>query len=155
MTRCATVCFEPIRQYAREKLEEGGESETVLRRHADYFLALAEEARPGLRGPEVGEWSGRLETEHDNMRAALSFALESEEAGLALRLAAALGTFWYMHSHSDEGRKWLEAALARDKGAPAALRISALERGTGWPSISGTTTGLMRWPGRPTSSAQE
>ena len=118
--------LEPIRQYAREKLE-GGESETVLRRHADYFLALAEEAWPGLRGPEVGEWSGRLETEHDNMRAALSFALESEESGLALRLAAALGTFWYMHSHSDEGRKWLEAALARDKGVPAALRISALE----------------------------
>jgi predicted ATPase/DNA-binding SARP family transcriptional activator/DNA-binding CsgD family transcriptional regulator len=119
--------LEPIRQYAREKLEEGGESETVLRRHADFFLALAEGARPRLRGPEVGEWSGRLETEHDNMRAALSFALETGETGLALRLAAALGTFWYMHSHSDEGRNWLETALARDKGAPAALRISALE----------------------------
>jgi predicted ATPase/DNA-binding SARP family transcriptional activator/DNA-binding CsgD family transcriptional regulator len=119
--------LEPIRQYAREKLEEGGESKMVLRRHADFFLALAEGARPGLRGPEVGEWSGRLETEHDNMRAALSFALESEEAGLALRLAAALGTFWYMHSHSDEGRKWLETALAMDKGAPTVSRIGALE----------------------------
>ena len=119
--------LEPIRQYAREKLGEGGESETVLRRHAGFFLALAEEARPRLRGPEVAEWSQRLETEHDNMRAALSFALEREEEELALRMAGALGTFWYMHSHSDEGRRWLEGALARDKGAPAALRISALE----------------------------
>ncbi len=119
--------LEPIRQYAREKLGEGCEGETVLRRHAEFFLALAEESRPKLRGPEVGEWSRRLEREHDNMRAALSFALESEEAELALRLAGALGTFWYMHSHSDEGRKWLEAALARDNGVPAALRLRALE----------------------------
>src|SRR5215218_9833934 len=44
-----------------------------------------------------------------------------------MRLAGVLGTFWYMHSHSDEGRKWLEAALARDEGAPLAVRIRALE----------------------------
>ena len=117
--------LEPIKQYAREKL--GDEGETVRRRHADFFLALAEQAQPELRGPQDRAWLERLEREHDNMRAALSFALESEEAELALRLAGALGTFWYMHSHSDEGRKWLEAALARDKGAPAVVRIKALE----------------------------
>jgi predicted ATPase/DNA-binding SARP family transcriptional activator/DNA-binding CsgD family transcriptional regulator len=119
--------LEPIRQYAREKLEEGGESRAVLRRHALFFLALSEKARSKLRGPEVKEWSRRLETEHDNMRAALSFALESDDIQLALRLAGTLGTFWYMHSHSEEGRKWLEAALASDEGAPAALRVAALE----------------------------
>ena len=119
--------LEPVRQYAREKLGETGQGGTVGRRHADYFLDLAEKARPALRGPEDRRWLERLEREHDNMRAALSFALESQEAETALRTAGALGTFWHMHSHSDEGRKWLEAALARDEGAPAAVRIGALE----------------------------
>ena len=54
--------LEPVKQYAREKLEEGGESETVRRRHADFFLALAEQARPVLRGPEDKEWLERLES---------------------------------------------------------------------------------------------
>jgi predicted ATPase/DNA-binding CsgD family transcriptional regulator len=119
--------LEPVKQYAREKLEEAGESGTVRRRHADFFLALAERARPELRGPQDRIWLERLEREHDNMRVALSLALESEEAELALRMAGALGTFWHMHSHSDEGRKWLEAALARDKSASVGVRIGALE----------------------------
>jgi predicted ATPase len=67
--------LEPVRQYAREKLEEGGEAEEVRRRHATFFLTLAEEAEPGLRGPEDREWLECLETEHDNMRAALSWTL--------------------------------------------------------------------------------
>jgi predicted ATPase/DNA-binding CsgD family transcriptional regulator len=119
--------LEPVRQYAGEKLEDAGEGEAVRCRHAEFFLALAEQARPELRGPEDKRWLERLEREHDNMRAALSFALESEDAELALRLSGALGTFWHMHSHSDEGRKWLEAALASDKRAPAVVRIKALE----------------------------
>jgi predicted ATPase/DNA-binding CsgD family transcriptional regulator len=123
--------LEPVKQYAREKLGDAGEAETVRRRHADYFLALAERARPELRGPEDRKWLERLETEHDNMRAALSWALESSDTELAfelaLRLAGVLGTFWYMRSHSDEGRKWLEAALARDRQSPAVARIKALE----------------------------
>ena len=77
--------LEPVKQYAREKLEDAGESVTVRRRHADFFLALAERAKPELRGPEDKKWLERLESEHDNMRAALSFALEGEEAELALR----------------------------------------------------------------------
>jgi predicted ATPase/DNA-binding CsgD family transcriptional regulator len=119
--------LEPVKQYAKEKLEESDESGTVRRQHADFFLALAERARPQLRGPEDRKWLERLEREHDNMRAALSFALESEEVELALRMTGALGTFWYMHSHSDEGRKWLEVALARDERAPVVVRIRALE----------------------------
>ena len=119
--------LEPVKQYGREKLEEADESASVRRRHADFFLALAERVQPKLRGPEDKKWLDRLESEHDNMRAALSYALESEDAELAMRLAGVLGTFWYMHSHSDEGRKWLEAALARDEGTPLAMRIRALE----------------------------
>jgi len=79
--------LEPIRQYAQEKLEESGEAEEVRSQHASFFLALAEEAEPGLRGPEDAEWLERLEAEHDNMRAALSWALERGQTELGLRLA--------------------------------------------------------------------
>jgi DNA-binding NarL/FixJ family response regulator len=80
-----------------------------------------------LRGPEDAEWLERLEEEHDNMRAALSWALEREEVELALRLAGVLGTFWQVHGHWSDGRKWLEAALAIDQRASVAARIRALE----------------------------
>jgi predicted ATPase/DNA-binding CsgD family transcriptional regulator/Tfp pilus assembly protein PilF len=119
--------LEPIRQYAREKLEEGGEGEEVLRRHATFFLALAEEAQPRLRTPEDREWLERLEREHDNLRAALSWALERGETELALRLGGTLGTFWHARGHLDEGRKWLEAALAKDDRASVVARLKALE----------------------------
>jgi predicted ATPase len=62
--RCRML--EPIRQYAREKLEEGGEADEVHDRHAAYFLAVAEEAEPELAGPQQSVWVERLEAEHDN-----------------------------------------------------------------------------------------
>ncbi len=113
--------LEPVRQYAREKLEE------VRRRHAEFFLAQAAEAEPGLRGPEDRKWLERLEREHDNMRAALSWALEREEVELGLMPAGALGTFWHAHGHLGEGRRWLEEALAKDGRASVAARIKALK----------------------------
>ena len=119
--------LEPVRQYAREKLEESGDSEKVQRQHAAFFLALAEDAEPWLRGPEDTEWLRRVEVEHDNLRAALSWTLESEEIELALRFGGALGTFWHAHGHMGEGRKWLEAALAKDGRASVTARIKALE----------------------------
>ena len=123
--------LEPIRQYAWEKLEEGGEGEEVRRRHADFYLALAEEAEPRLRGPEDTEWLERLEVEHDNLRAALSWALEGGEAKLGLRLAGALWLFWEGHGHYGEGHRWLEQVLAGGSQASAAARAKALE-GEGW-----------------------
>jgi len=118
--------LEPVRQYAREKLEEGGEAEEVRRRHASFFLTLAEEAEPRLRGPEDMEWLERLEIEHDNMRAALAWTLEREEAELAARLAGALMLFWEWHGHLSEGRRWLEEVLEKKWRVPAAVRAKAL-----------------------------
>jgi len=118
--------LELIRQYAQEKLEKSGEAEEVRRRHASFFLTLAEEAEPRLRGPEDTEWLERLETEHDNLRAALSWALEREEAELALRLAGALMPFWEWHGHLSEGRRWLEEALEKEGRVSAAVRAKAL-----------------------------
>jgi ATP/maltotriose-dependent transcriptional regulator MalT len=124
--------LEPVRQYARERLEEGGEVEAVRRRHAEYSLTLAEEAKPHLWGPEETEWLERLEAEHDNMRAAISWTLEGADVELGLRLAGALGWFWDARGHFGEGRRWLEAALAKDGGqGSAAARARVLEE-LGW-----------------------
>jgi predicted ATPase/DNA-binding CsgD family transcriptional regulator len=119
--------LEPIRQYAREKLEEVGEGEEARRRHAYFFLTLAVDVEPKLQGPEDRAWLERLEREHDNMRAALSWALERGEAELALRLGGALGMFWHTHGDLGEGRKWLESALEKDGRASVVVRIKALE----------------------------
>jgi predicted ATPase/DNA-binding SARP family transcriptional activator len=122
--------LEPVRQYAREKLEEGGEAEEVRHRHATFFLTLAEEAEPRLRGPEDLEWLERLETEHDNLREVLSWALERGEAELGIRLAGALWRFWEARGYYGEGLAWLKRVLARGSRVSAA-RIKALE-GEGW-----------------------
>jgi non-specific serine/threonine protein kinase len=119
--------LEPVRQYGREKLEESGEAEVVLHRHAEFFLAMAVEAEPELKGAGQEKWLERLEAEHDNFRAALSWAMEQGEAELRLGLGAALVEFWHLHTHHNEARRWLEDALAKGGGSPSA-RMKALER---------------------------
>ncbi|HJQ29960.1 MAG TPA: adenylate/guanylate cyclase domain-containing protein, partial [Rubrobacter sp.] len=106
--------LETVHEYAREKLEESGEAEEFKRAHAEYFLALAEEADPELKGQDQLEWLRRLEAEHDNLRAALSWALGQEAVELGLRLTGALWRFWWMRGYDSEGRRWLEEALSMD-----------------------------------------
>jgi predicted ATPase/class 3 adenylate cyclase len=120
------VMLETIHEYAREKLEESGEAEEIKRLHADYFLTLAEGAEPELVGPDQVAWLDRLETEHDNMRSALSWALGSGRIETALRLGGALGWFWRVHGHFVEGGRWLEEALSADEGVPDLVRAKAL-----------------------------
>ena len=119
--------LELVRQYARERLEESRESDATLHRHAVYFLALAEEAEPMLKHAGQGAWLEQLEREHDNFRAALSWVLEQGETELALRLGAALGEFWHMRGHLNEGRSWLEAALAK-RVTPSGARVRVLAK---------------------------
>jgi predicted ATPase/DNA-binding SARP family transcriptional activator/DNA-binding CsgD family transcriptional regulator len=126
--------LEPIRQYAHEKLKDNGEAEAILRRHAAFFLSLAEDAEPRLWGPEQGKWFERLEAEHDNMRAALSWAIEQEEPELGLRLAGTLRWFWEGRGYHGEGRGWLEEALAKNGRASVAARAKALD-GVGWLAV--------------------
>ena len=122
--------LEPVRQYAREKLRVSGEAEAVGRRHAEFFFALAEEAELELIRPRQAEWLDRLETEHDNLRAALSWALE-REVDLGPRMAGALCRFWHTRGYLSEGRRYLEEAVARSHVVPATVRAKALE-GLGW-----------------------
>jgi predicted ATPase/DNA-binding SARP family transcriptional activator/DNA-binding CsgD family transcriptional regulator len=122
--------LEPVRQYAIERLEQSGEADDFRHRHAAFFLALAEEAEPELRGAQQQEWAERLETDHDNMRAALSWSLESESE-TALRLGGALARFWEIRSHHLEGSRWIEAALHQSDHAEGSVRAKALsEAGT-------------------------
>jgi tetratricopeptide (TPR) repeat protein len=118
--------LETVHEYARERLEESGEADEVKRRHAEYFLVLAEEANAKLRGPDQLKWLRRLEAEHDNMRTALSWALRSEEAELALGLGGALWWFWFVRGHYSEGRRWLEGALAMDRRGSRESRAMVL-----------------------------
>jgi predicted ATPase/DNA-binding SARP family transcriptional activator len=108
---------ELVRQYAWEKLHQAGELEATHDRLLLFFLQLAEAAEPQLIGPGQKRWLDRLEDEHDNLRAALQWALE-HGAVMAGRLAGALWRFWWMHSHLDEGRRWLEQVLSQNSLSP-------------------------------------
>jgi predicted ATPase/DNA-binding SARP family transcriptional activator/DNA-binding CsgD family transcriptional regulator len=119
--------LEPIRQYAQEKLEESGEAERTKRSHALHFLTMAEVAEPELLGPREGEWWNRLEEDLGNLRAVLSWASEREETEFGLRLAGALRLFWLVRRHYNEGREWLEKALADGGEISTMTRAKALE----------------------------
>ncbi|MBA3474818.1 MAG: tetratricopeptide repeat protein [Rubrobacter sp.] len=121
--RCRML--EPVRQYGQERLAARPEEiERVRERHAEYYLSLAEEtdeeeAEPELLGTRPVAWLERMETEHGNLRAALSWSLEKDaepdggRADLGLRLAVALMWFWHTHDYQIEGRRCLERALSR------------------------------------------
>ncbi|MEA2462019.1 MAG: hypothetical protein QOH90_2196 [Actinomycetota bacterium] len=116
-----------IREYALEKLQDGGGLDDTRRRHAALFLALAERAAPRLREEDQVRWLATLDREHDNMRAALRWADGAGDTETELRLAGALARFWEFRAHLSEGQQWLEEALSRAPGASADLRAMCLE----------------------------
>jgi predicted ATPase len=117
--------LETVRQYSRERLAEAAEVDAVRGRHRDYFLALCEQAAPQLEGgSQQVAWVQRLEREHDNLRAALSSAVDSD-ADVALQMVGALWWFWFGQSSYSEGHQWIEAALARGANAAPMLRARA------------------------------
>ena len=121
--------LETVREYALERLADEPEAERVRRRHAECFCLLAERAEQELVGAgEQAMWLQRLELEHDNFRAALAWAIAAGESVLALRLAAALGRFWHFHGDLEEGRRWLDEALAMRNTQPPSERAKALNR---------------------------
>ncbi len=104
--------LEPVRQYALGWLKRSGEEEPTRRRHAAYYLALAEHASPELRGGEQVAWLGRLEREYDNLRVTIGWLLDHGQSGRAARLVWGVWLFLAMRGHSGEGRAWMERALA-------------------------------------------
>lgn len=116
--------LEPVRQYARTMLESSGEAGETLRRHAAFFLALAERAASRIWGPEQGEWFDVLEKENGDLRAAIARALGRGEADVAGRFCWALWLFWWARGHHREGRGLSEAAL--DAGPSPEVRAKVL-----------------------------
>jgi predicted ATPase/DNA-binding XRE family transcriptional regulator len=95
--------LETIREYGLERLEEAGEELDVRRSHALWCLDLAERAEPELIGADQQRWHDRLGIEHDNLRAALGWAIAERDADVALRFGGALYRFWANQGHSEEG----------------------------------------------------
>jgi predicted ATPase/DNA-binding SARP family transcriptional activator len=118
--------LETIREYALERLESSDETDELRRRHARYFAEVAEAAERELTRSDELRVHERLEREHDNFRAALSWSQQAQAPDIELSLAATLARFWLIQGHLREGRRWLEDALSRDPGAERAVRAKAL-----------------------------
>jgi tetratricopeptide (TPR) repeat protein len=123
------VMWETLRAFGLEKLEVSGERETIQRRQAEYFLALAEQAEASLEGAEQVQWMERMEQEHDNLRAALEWSKTADGAQqICWRLAGTLGLFWEVRGHFSEGRERLAAILSTltsEGRTPARARLLA------------------------------
>lgn len=119
------ILLETIHEYAWEKLEAGGEATALRQRHAEYFADLAERANPELRLAQHHAWMQRLETEQDNLRAALEWTLAGGGVQMGMRLVAALIDFWSMSSRFMEGEGWIKHALEQT-GAVPLLRARVL-----------------------------
>jgi predicted ATPase/DNA-binding SARP family transcriptional activator len=117
--------LETVRAYAEEKLAAAGEADNVRRAHATYFRDLVELADPQLRGHDQLRWLARLTADHDDIQAALRWAVEAGEADIALRIGAGIGWYWFMRGHRDSSG-WVERALALPGEAAADARAGAL-----------------------------
>jgi non-specific serine/threonine protein kinase len=119
--------LEMVREYAGEQLTTSGDEAEAATRHFAWCLAMAEEAEVNIRGPDQRAWLDRLEAEHDNLRAALTWCQrDPSRSGLGLRLAGALGWFWRLRGHMTEGRRWLDAALRASEATLDPARPRAL-----------------------------
>jgi predicted ATPase/class 3 adenylate cyclase len=133
-----------IREYALERLGESPEAEAIRRRHAEAYLALAEEAAPHLLGPAGLRWNDRLEHEHDNLRAALDWIVGADEGELGLRMISSLWRFWQVRGHLDEAAERIAAVLGMASAAsqPPALRARA----------EGAAGGVAYWRSQPAAT---
>jgi non-specific serine/threonine protein kinase len=131
---------ETVREYADEKLIDSGEAAPLRDKHADFYVALAEAGAAGVIGPDQVAWVEHLETEHDNLRAALAWCqADPDGAEMEERLAGALGRFWRDRGYTREGFDWLMHAAQRRPDAVSVGRGQALE----WAAVIAQQTGMF------------
>jgi len=118
--------LETIRVWACDKLDVASEASTLRRAHALWCLTLAERADKEFGGRHPKPWLDELEVEHDNLRAALGWARESQDVEIGLRLVTALANFWRLRGHIGESQRWLEWAVVAGEEAPAPLQAKTL-----------------------------
>jgi predicted ATPase/transcriptional regulator with XRE-family HTH domain len=108
-----STLLESVREYAIEQLSLSGEGEDARRRHAAYYLALAERAEVEIHGPDQSAWLDRVSAELNNIRAALLWAISGDDVDVALRMSSSLHMFWYIRGSVPEGASWVEASIER------------------------------------------
>jgi non-specific serine/threonine protein kinase len=118
--------LETIREFGLERLADGGEQEAVWRRHAAWCLDFAERAERGLWTPDQDQWVRRAESELDNLRTALGWAVAANDAEAGYRLAGALWLFWTRHGHLAEAADWIARVLAVGAPSRSPARAKAL-----------------------------
>ena len=119
--------LETIRQYAREKLVEAGETALAGHRHLAYVLNFAEAAEPHFFHPDQLQWYARADTELDNVRAALEWSLAQSQVKSGMRLANALHRYWVARLYWREATAWFERLVAMPEVDPrSALRAKTL-----------------------------
>jgi tetratricopeptide (TPR) repeat protein len=128
---------ELIRQYGLAQLKLAGGDDQARNAHLLAFIQLAEAAEPHLTQSDQVHWLTELESDHDNFRAALAWALDSTDTESSLRLAAALWRFWHVRCHFAEGNQWMERVLQAVPTAFPALRARAL-KGAGFLAVDQT-----------------
>jgi non-specific serine/threonine protein kinase len=120
--------LDTVREYAAERLVEGGEGESVRRRHAEYFLAVAQELEPALTGADQTVSLARLDVELDNLRGALDWLLHQDRRAEALLMAGAMYPFWLVRGRCSEVRRWLEDGFSKGSDLAEEVRAGALWR---------------------------
>ena len=118
--------LETIREYGLELLAAQGELDAMRRRHADWIAELVERIRPEIEGPNSRIVLDQYELEHPNIRSALAYALETEDAELGCRIVAFVWKFWVVHTHAREVRGRIEQVLRLSGEVTPAYRLEAL-----------------------------
>ncbi len=110
--------LETIREFAEERLELTGEADAVRRRHAAWFLGLAQRAERFIWSEHQAVWFERVERAHDNVRLALNWCLSGGDEETGVLLAASMHRFWFARGHIREGRRWCEIAASKERVSP-------------------------------------
>jgi len=131
--------LDTLREFAWQKLMESSEREFIQQRHGEYYLKFAQDTRPHLlQGGEQAYWLNQMEREHNNLRAALAWTIESPtRAANAMDFGWAMHTFWYTRSYIGEARRWLNQILALAPASSTATRADLLRYASDYASTQG------------------
>jgi predicted ATPase/DNA-binding NarL/FixJ family response regulator len=139
-------CLETIRQYAQHKLLASGEWSLIHDRHLTSFLQLCEASEPKIRGHHQQLWLNWLEKEYDNIRAALSWSLESDQIEVGLCIAIALYQFWTIRDYVEEGLVWMERLLGqKDANVSQVVHANALANAAFMAGFRGNTPAQIEY----------
>lgn len=109
--------LETIRQYAHQKLQASGEEENLNHRHIDFYFQLVKESQKGLTGPDPSTWLKRLDSDKDNLYAALTWGIQEADGNgdVVQEMSGGLWMWWNMRGNLSEGRLWLEKTLNKSQ----------------------------------------